>query len=321
MPITFFLGPEYLKRRLLQELMENEENIANTEEETPPLEQPPPPPTSESPPDEEQESTKTKEMVEGPVRIPPPAGTPPEAKRAKQSSQKDSSFSPENWNGDHSKAGVHIGSGPNTPSKALLVSGEKATGNSRPASRSPSRHGNLKLATDQMEIKPLQRIQQEGEVALFQGYHSYAVRTSPVTPPLDNEEEAFPESKSPGKPGFPELKDDVKPIEPPKRGDTPPVQHQPVHEEKKTLKAEPKQEAKQHPPPEQKMEEKPEVVAEGKLERKAETKVVAKVEHKAVVKKSPLPEAAQEVEEHEEVRLSSSLLSNRELGGGGGVRR
>ncbi|CAI5778210.1 junctophilin-2 isoform X1 [Podarcis lilfordi] len=290
-------GPEYLKRRLLQELMENEENIENTEE-PPPVEQPPPPPPPESPQVEEQDSTKPKES---PARTPSPAGTPPEVKRAKQGSQK----SPGSWNGDHGKDGSGTGSRPNTPSKALLAPAEKAAGGSRPASQSPSHPSHVRVAADQMEIKPLQRIHHEGDVALFQGYHSYAVRTSPVTPPVDFEEESFPDSKLPAKPSSPEPKADVKAIEhkpePQKRGGTPVSQHEAAHEEKKALRAEPKQDLKQHPPPEPKAEEKAEAAAEGKPERKTETKVVAKTDPKAVVKKVASPEAAtKEVEEHEE---------------------
>ncbi|XP_063001867.1 junctophilin-2 [Elgaria multicarinata webbii] len=295
-------GPEYLKRRLLQELMENEENIENMEEEAPPVEEPPQPTSPESPPSDEPDSTKPKES---PARTPSPAGTPPEAKRAKQGSQKDGSRGPGTWNGDHTKDGSNTGSRPNTPSQALLAPVEKSAGSSRPASRSPSRHSHVRIAAEQMEIKPLQRIHQEGDVALFQGYHSYAVRTSPVTPPLDFEEESFPDSKLPAKPSTPEPKTDVKAIEPkvelPKRGGTPVPQHEAAHEEKKVLRAEPKQELKQHPPPEHKAEEKTEAAIEGKPERKPETKAAAKIEPKAVVKKVPLPEVAtKEVEEHEE---------------------
>ncbi|XP_061487383.1 junctophilin-2 [Rhineura floridana] len=289
-------GPEYLKRRLLQELMENEENLENTEE-APPVEEPPPPTTPESPEADEQDSTKPKES---PARTPSPAGTPPEAKRAKQSSQKGTG----SWNGDHRKDGSCTESRPNTPSNALLAPTEKSAGSSRPASRSPSRHSHVRIAADQMEIKPLERIHQEGDVALFQGYHSYAVRTSPVTPPVEYEEEVFPDSKLPAKPSTPEPKAEVKAnehkIEPQRRGATPVSQYEPA-QEKKALKAEPKLDLKQHSPAEHKAEEKAEAVAEGKAEWKTETKVAAKTEPKAVVKKAPLPEAARkEVDEHEE---------------------
>lgn len=284
-------GPEYLKRRLLQEFLENEEN---TVEEAPPVEEPPPPTPPESPPVDEQDSSKPKES---PARTPSPTGTPPEVKRTKQSSQKDGFLRPGSWNGDDSKEGSHTGNRPNTPSNALLAQAEKSSGNNRPGSRSPSRHTHVRTGAEQMEIKPLQRINKEGEVALFQGYHSYAVRTSPVTPPLDLEEESFPDSKLPAKPSSPEPKADVKTVEHkpehPKRVGTPITSHEPVHEEKKVLKAEPKQ----HPPPEYKVEEK----TEAPVEKKTETKVVAKIEPKALVKKTPPAEtAAQEVEEHEQ---------------------
>ncbi|XP_060086846.1 junctophilin-2 [Heteronotia binoei] len=288
-------GPEYLKRRLLQELMENEENIENAEE-TPPIEEPPLPSPPESPQVDEQESTKPKEST---ARTPSPPGTPPEAKRAKQNSQKEGFVGPGSWNGDPSKDGGHTGNRPNTSSNVLLASGEKAGSNI--PSRSSSRHGHVRTSADHMEIKPLQKLQQGGDVALFQGYHSYAVRTSPVTPPLDNEEESSPEYKSPPQPSSSEPKADVKEaehkLEPQKRAVTPVVQQEPAHEEKKTRRAEPKPEPKQHPPPESKAELKTQAAAEGKPERKT----VAKIEPKAGVKKGPLTEeAAPVVEEHEE---------------------
>ncbi|KAL8179442.1 UNVERIFIED_CONTAM: hypothetical protein K2H54_066488 [Gekko kuhli] len=282
--------------------MENEENIENAEE-TPPIEEPSLPSPPESPQVDEQEPAKPKEST---ARTPSPPGTPPEAKRAKQNSQKEGFVGPGSWNGDPSKDGGHTENRPNTPSNALLAPGEKAAGNTRPPSRSPSRHSHVRTSADQMEIKPLQKLQHGGDVALFQGYHSYAVRTSPVTPPLDDEEESSPDSKSPPQPSSSEPKADVKEaghkFEPQKRAITPFVQQEPAHEEKKTLRAEPKPEPKQHPPPESKAELKTQAVTEGKPERKTEPKTVAKTEPKAVVKKVPLTEAtALAVEEHEEV--------------------
>ncbi|KAH0619122.1 hypothetical protein JD844_018810, partial [Phrynosoma platyrhinos] len=293
-------GPEYLKRRLIQELMENEENM---EEEAPPVEEPPALTSPGSPQDDTQDSSKPKGSA---ARTPSPPGTPPEAKRAKQGSQKES-FSGHNgsWNGDHSKEGSHTGSRPNTPSNVLSAPVEKLVSDSRPTSQSPSRHGRTKAPAEQMEIKPLQRIHQEGDVKLFRGYHSYKVRTSPVTPPIDYEEESFPDSKLPVMPISPEPKADVNTIEnkmePQKRGGTPVSHHEPAHEEEKAHKMEVKQEPKQQPVPEHKVEEKTEAAPEGKPEQKTETKVIPKVEPKAMVKKVPPPEAAsKEVEEHEE---------------------
>ncbi|XP_042317440.1 junctophilin-2 isoform X3 [Sceloporus undulatus] len=292
-------GPEYLKRRLIQELMENEENM---EEEAPPVEQPPALTSPGTPQVDTEDSSKPKGS---PTRTPSPPGIPPEAKRAKQGSQKESFRSPGSWNGDHSKEGGHTESRANTPSNALSAPVEKFVSDSRPTSQSPSHHGHTKAPAEQMEIKPLQRIHQVGDAELFQGYHSYAVRTSPVTPPIDYEEESFPDSKVPVKPISPEPKADVKAIEhkmePQKRGGTPVSHHEPAHEEKKAHKVEMKHEPKQHPGPEHKVEEKTEAAPEDKLEQKTETKVMPKVELKAMVKKVPPPEAApKEVEEQEE---------------------
>nr|XP_056700079.1 junctophilin-2 [Euleptes europaea] len=295
-------GPEYLKRRLLQELMENEENIENAEEEAPPVEEPPLPSPPESPQVDEQESTKPKESI---ARTPSPPGTPPEAKRSKQNSQKEDFVSPGSWNGDHGKDEGRTGNRPSTPSNALSAPGEKAAGNIRPTTRSPSRHSHVRTSADQMEIKPLQRLQHGGDVALFHGYHSYAVKTSPVTPPLDNEEESPPDSRSAAQSSSPEPKADMKEVErklePPKKAGTPVLQLEPAHEEKKPLTAEPKPKPQQHPPPESKAESKTQAATEAKPDRKTEAKTVAKIEPKAVVKKGHPPEAAAPVvEEHEE---------------------
>uniref|UniRef100_A0A8C5SLG9 Uncharacterized protein n=1 Tax=Laticauda laticaudata TaxID=8630 RepID=A0A8C5SLG9_LATLA len=290
-------GPEYLKRRLLQELMENEENVEHIQE-TPPVEETSPATPPESPQDDEQEFMKPKES---PAPTPSPSGTPPESKRAKQGSQKDGILSPGNWNGDHTKNGNYIESRPNTSSSALLATVEKSGSNSRPASQSPSRPSHMKIATDRMEIKPLERIQKEGEVKLFEGYHSYAVRTSPVTPPVDNEEEPFSDSTFLTKSRSPEPEADVKAVdhklELEKRESTPVTQHEPGHKEKKIIKTESKLEPKQHPP-EPKVEEKVEAVNE----TKPEAKMVAKTEPKTVMKKVSPPETAtKEVVEKEEV--------------------
>ncbi|XP_015685174.1 junctophilin-2 [Protobothrops mucrosquamatus] len=289
-------GPEYLKRRLLQELMENEENVEHIEE-TPPVEETSPATPPESPQADEQEFMKPKES---PAPTPSPSGTPPEAKRAKQGSQKDGFLSPGNWNGDHSKNGNYTGSRPNTSSSAPLAPVEKSGSNIRPASHSASRPSHMKIATDRMEIKPLERIQKGGEIKLFEGYHSYAVRTSPVTPPMDNEEDPFSDSTFPTKSRSPQPEADVKAVdhklEPEKKESTPVTQHEPGHKEKKIIKTESKLEPKQHPP-EPKVEEKVEAVSE----TKPEVKIVAKTEPKAVVKKVSPPEAAtKEVVEQEE---------------------
>lgn len=159
-------GPEYQKRRLLQEIMENAEHAVNMEEATPP--QPkgaPPPPT---PP----ESPQLHEQDEAPRRhspAPSPAATPPEAKRAKP--QQDGALRPGSWAG----AG----------------GGGASDGEGRPASQGAVR------PAEQMEIRPLQRMAREPDVEHYKGYHSYAVRTSPVSPTADYEEEPHSERGPP----------------------------------------------------------------------------------------------------------------------------
>ncbi|KAG6933867.1 junctophilin 2 [Chelydra serpentina] len=306
-------GPEYQKRKLLQEIIENVENVGNMEQVAPPTKALPPSTPAESPQLHEKDSAHRKE---NPARTPSPspAGTPPEAKRAKQSSQRDGFLSPGSWNGDHSRDGSLTGSRPSTPSNALLAHGEKAAASSRPASQNSIRLSNTRTSADQMEIKPLQRIVQEPDVKLYQGYHSYAVRTSPVTPPLDFEEEPFPVPKSPTKSVFPEPKTDMRAIEHKaelqRRGGTPVTQQEPAPEEKPVPKAEskpeqptpePKQELKQHHTAEHKAAVKTEAVTEAKPEQKTETKALAKPEPTAVAKKEPSPEAVrEEVDEFEE---------------------
>ncbi|XP_006132287.2 junctophilin-2 isoform X1 [Pelodiscus sinensis] len=307
-------GPEYQKRKLLQEIIENAENMGNLEEAAPPTKVPPQPTPPESPQLHEKDSANPQE---NPAQMPSPspAGTPPVAKRAKQSSQRDGFLSPGSWNGDTNRDGSHTGSRPNTPSSALLAPGEKAS--SRPASQSSIRFSNTRTSADQMEIKPLQRIVQEPDVELYQGYHSYAVRTSPVTPPLDFEEESFPVPKSPTKSVTPEPRTEVRAVEHKaelqKRGGTPVTQHEPVPEEKPVPTAESKseqpkpelkhkQDLKQHHKAEHKVAVKAEAATEAKPEQKTEMKAVAKLEPTVVAKKETPPEAAaaQEVDEFEE---------------------
>uniref|UniRef100_A0A4X2M8K3 Junctophilin 2 n=2 Tax=Vombatus ursinus TaxID=29139 RepID=A0A4X2M8K3_VOMUR len=198
------------------------ENVGRGE--APGIQEPPP----ESPQLHEREAS-----LQGggtPARTPSPhlAGTPPEAKQPRPGTQKDGFLSPGEWNGEQSREG----SRPVTPSD--VGPGERS-------SRSPTR-----TPTDHMEIQPLQppppQPTREPEVALYQGYHSYAVRTSPPVPPPFDEEEA--DGASPTTPvtpsASPVLKPDIQPnVEALPRATTPP---------KPELKARaPKTEPK-HPP-------------------------------------------------------------------------
>ncbi|NXD66106.1 JPH2 protein, partial [Eolophus roseicapillus] len=159
-------------------------------------------------------------------------------------------------------------------------------GEGRPGSRGWAR------PAEQMEIEPLQRKAREPDVEHFQGYHSYAVRTSPAT---DYEEEPLIEPEPPS----PEPRGDVQ-----RRGGTPVPQQE--REEKPVAKAEVKpeppraKEPKQRPSPERRAAGQ----AEPTADKKTEAKGPRRIEPKAGAKGSPgsvaAVAAAQEVEECEE---------------------
>ncbi|NWH73562.1 JPH2 protein, partial [Piaya cayana] len=167
-------------------------------------------------------------------------------------------------------AGSRAGGGSPAPTEA----------ESRPASRGWAR------PAEQMEIGPLQRMAQEPDVELVKGYHSYAVRTSPVLPAADYEEELLPEPEPPS---------------PEPRGSTPaPAQER---EEKPVAKVEAKAETPQ--PKEAKQRPSPEHRAVGRAEpaanRKTEARGPGRMEPKAGAKRSQGPVAAvKEAEEFEE---------------------
>ncbi|NWS71469.1 JPH2 protein, partial [Crotophaga sulcirostris] len=171
-------------------------------------------------------------------------------------------------------------------SRAGGVSPAPAEGESRPASRGWGR------PTEQMEIAPLQRMAHEPDVELVKGYHSYAVRTSPVLPAADYEDEPLPEPVSPS----PEPRADPLP-----RGSTPaPAQER---EEKLVAKVEDKvevpklKEVKQRPSPERRAVGH----AEPAANKKTEARALGTMEPKAGAKRGQAPvAAAQEAEEGEE---------------------
>ncbi|KAF1524619.1 Junctophilin-2, partial [Eudyptes sclateri] len=176
-------------------------------------------------------------------------------------------------------AGSRVGGGSPAPPE----------GEGRPASRGWGR------PAEQMEIGPLQRMAREPDVELFKGYHSYAIRTSPVSPAADYEEEPLPEPE----PHSPEPRGD-----PQCRGGTPaPLQER---EEKPAARAEAKpepprpKEPKQRPSPERRAAGR----AEPAADRKTEARAPGRMEPKAGAKRGPAPvaavAAAQEVEECEE---------------------
>ncbi|XP_001083346.2 junctophilin-2 isoform X1 [Macaca nemestrina] len=150
-------GPEYQKRRLLQEILENSESLLEPPDRgagTAGLPEPP----RESPQLHERETPRPEG---GP---PSPAGTPPQPKRPRPGASKDGLLSPGAWNGEPSGEG----SRPVTPSEAA-------------GRRSPARPATERMAIEALQAPPAQS--REPEVALYQGYHSYAVRTMPPEPP------------------------------------------------------------------------------------------------------------------------------------------
>ncbi|XP_017396650.1 junctophilin-2 isoform X2 [Cebus imitator] len=149
-------GPEYQKRRLLQEILENSESLLE------------PPdrgagaaglrPPRESPQIHERETPRPEG---GP---PSPTGTPPQPKRPRPGASKDGLLGPGAWNGEPSGEG----SRPATPSEGAVR-------------RSPTRPATERMAIEALQAPPPPL--REPEVALYQGYHSYAVRTTPPEPP------------------------------------------------------------------------------------------------------------------------------------------
>uniref|UniRef100_A0A8C5U0K1 Junctophilin-2 n=1 Tax=Malurus cyaneus samueli TaxID=2593467 RepID=A0A8C5U0K1_9PASS len=243
-----FYQPEYQKRKLLQEIIENAEHAVNMEEEAPRPEAAPPPPTPpESPQLHEQEEPRPRPARPQPRRH-PPEPTGPRRGRARRGSPAPSE-----------------GEGPGL------------RGRGRP--------------TEQMEIGPLQRMAREPDVELIKGYHSYAVRTSPVTPATDYEEAQLPENESPS----PEPRG-----EPQRRGATPQGR-----EEKPSAVVEAKPEPSRPKEPQQRPspERRPLGRAEPAADRKTEARAPGRTEPKAGAKRGPAQAvtAAQKAEECEEV--------------------
>ncbi|TRZ17313.1 hypothetical protein HGM15179_009809 [Zosterops borbonicus] len=262
-------GPEYQKRKLLQEIIENAEHAVNMEEESPRPEAAPPPPTPpESPQLHEAEEARPRSSP-----APSPAATPPEAKRAKAGPRQDGALGSGGW--------AEAGGDSPAPSE----------GEARPGSRGRGR------PAEQMEIGPLQRMARQPDVELFKGYHSYAVRTSPVTPATDYEEEQFPENEPPS----PEPRG-----EPQRRGGTPgpPQARQEKPPAVAEAKAEPPRpkEPQQRPSPERRAGGRAEPAADRKTEPRAAAP--GRNEPRAAAKRGPAQAqaagAAQKAEECEE---------------------
>ncbi|XP_054580334.1 junctophilin-2 [Eptesicus fuscus] len=168
-------GPEYQKRRLLQEILENSESL---------LEPPGRGAGAAGLPGRPRESPQLHEReTPRPEGGPPsPAGTPPQPKRPRPAAAKDGLLSPGSWNGESGTEG----SRPATPSGGRL---------------SPARPATEHMAIEALQVPPAPS--REPEVALYQGYHSYAVRTGPAAPPPCEEEPASEVSGSDSGPPSP----------------------------------------------------------------------------------------------------------------------
>ncbi|CAH2302892.1 junctophilin-2 [Pelobates cultripes] len=281
-------GPEYIKRKLLQEIMENADQMEPKE---PSASKEPPPTPPESP---HHQDNQPSPRDTSPVRTPSPtlAETPSDAKRLKQSSRKEKLLTPGNFSGDQNRGASHIGSRSTTPSNVM------AHGNTGISTYSPPRQTHRVNPAYDAQMQSIHRLQEklaDTDVEFHKGYHSYAVRTSPVTPPVEYEErEAFPSPTASPKTGTPDLKEHVKESSQERKAMAEPLtKAEPSKEIKAEIKAEVKAEK-----PQTKTVSKADARSdntETKKEQIYETKVVQKPEPKTIQKPialRPEPKAA-----------------------------
>ncbi|XP_051887047.1 junctophilin-2 [Pristis pectinata] len=249
-PTFYQPGPEYQKRKLLQELVENGDNVENTDQEPPSIEEPSPTPP-ESPGIHEKATTPL-ESSPAVTPSPSPVETPPEVRKVRESNLKmenSSYLSPGTWNGEQNKSrsltSSRSNSHPGAPSDLLTVQIEnRSTASSRNLSRSSSHQSNrrtpikmeeqLQNSCD-LDIKPLERIEskpsttqknkprepippsRKTDAQFHESYHSYAVRPQVGPPPLDLLDDevpipslSFKKEVIPEKPSVLEPKSEVK---------------------------------------------------------------------------------------------------------------
>uniref|UniRef100_UPI00398F128E junctophilin-2 isoform X1 n=2 Tax=Pristiophorus japonicus TaxID=55135 RepID=UPI00398F128E len=290
-PTFYQPGPEYQKRRLLQELIENGDNVENTDQEPPSIEEPPPTPP-ESPGLHDKTTTPFESSPAG-TPSPSPVETPPEVRKVRESNSKmeDSSYlSPGNWNGEQNKSrsctSSRSNSHPGTPSSLLTVQFEnRSAANNRNPSLTSNHQSNRRTPTKleeqlqnnyDLDIKPLERIEskpstnqknkskapipphQLQDAKFHDSYHSYAVRTQVGPLPLDLVDDEAPVQPLPvkkvvipAKPSTPEPKPEVKVKKEPEPEPKPAPQVQ-------ETAPRPKQEKQPQPQPESRPQPKPE---------------------------------------------------------------
>ncbi|XP_023690911.2 junctophilin-2 [Paramormyrops kingsleyae] len=290
-------GPEYLKKRVLKEIAEDNENAESVVPEPLLAEERPP-----TPPESPQlhvmdniDSCQTRTPSPGPP-------TPAEFRQSKQSTSKEDPnlLSPGVWNGEKSSRGggsrpssrpsSRSSSRPTTPSSSAVPAPASEEG--RKPSRSPSRQSSRAQQGSDLEIKPLQKTDSESKVAEPQP--SSSARNSQVY--STDEEDQAPASKGPSKSTTPEPKTDLRPKTetressheclPSATEEKPESNEEGRKERKETVKVELKLPARSEPTP----PPRPAPKAEPKLEVKSELRPEVKLEPKPIAKLEPKQE-------------------------------
>lgn len=299
-------GPEYLKKRALQEVAESNEN-ADTRMHEPLLAEDSAPTPPDSPFIHEMEGLRPSSA---PARTPSPS---PAIVPQASSKEAPNLLSPGSWNGDKtsrgsSRAGSRPSSRPSTPSSnpAAPPAASALAPEDRVPSRTPSRQSAKAEQGSDMEIKGLQKMNVEPKAAAEPAPAATPVRTSLVVS-TDDEEPPRPASKPPPKAVTPEMK----PAEVKRRAETrelvnelpafvmesKPEYRTEVREEKKatTNQLESKPSPKREPSPAPKAAPKPEPKPEPKPVVKPVAKPVAKVEAKNEMRQRSMVKAPSEI--------------------------
>ncbi|XP_026223102.1 junctophilin-2 [Anabas testudineus] len=294
-PSFYQPGPEYLKKRLLQEVVEGHENTDTVMHEPLLAEEEPLPTPPESPLMNELDS-----LMPGssPGRTPSPSPGIIIKEEPKL-------LSPGNWNEDKTnndggtKSSSKPSSRPTTPSASTSASAlgapeDGVAPSSRGPSRTPSRQSNKNEQGSDLEIKPLQKFDSKAKAPDVTLTAAATVRNSLISP--DEEEAPRPTSKVPPKAITPE----------PKPAELKPERVPSIHERAPSV-SENKVESREVSRPSSKAETKPlpkrqpSPAPTPKPARNLEPKPVTKqVEAKSIVAKP-----AQKVEPKAEVRLKA----------------
>ncbi|XP_034029247.1 junctophilin-2 [Thalassophryne amazonica] len=200
-PSFYQPGPEYLKKRVLQEVVEGSENTDTVMHEPLLAEEEPLPTPPESPLINELDN-----LMPGSS----PSHTPSPSPAIILNKEDSKHLSPGSWNEDksskgdstknNSKPSSRVGSRPITPSSSVsaptvTVAETVAPSGSRGPSRSPSHHSSRNEQGSDMEIKPLQKFDSEAKAADVVPAVSASARNSLISP--DEEEPPRPKPVTP----------------------------------------------------------------------------------------------------------------------------